>query len=78
MNNLNAILAAMISSERLEPPAEIDEVAQHKFIMNLIFDICYDITRKGNKTNYQRALDALYEHILENVDRYKIEDEGDV
>lgn len=77
-NNLNAILAAMISPERLEPPCDFDEEKEHQFILSMIFEVCDDIRKKDSRTQYKRAFDAMYEHIQENIELYRIEDDGGI
>lgn len=55
----------------LEPYVnEWEEYLKPKFIEDKIFDIAYDIMKKGERSQYKEAFLALYMHISDNIEKY--------
>lgn len=60
----------------LEPHVnEWEEYIKPAFIESTIFDICMDIAKRGNRTNYTREFDLLYQYIEEHIEKFYPEKE---
>lgn len=66
----------MMPEKSLEPTVDKwEEYTKPEYIEELIFYICEDIVRRGYRSRYNAAYDALYVHIHENIEKYYPEED---
>lgn len=60
----------------LNPPVDYwEEYKKPEFILSKIHEICQDIVKRQEDTNYQEVFDILYLHIEEHLDKFLPEDD---
>lgn len=63
----------------LNPPCDAwEEYEKPAFIMDTIKDICENIFRRGEKSDFSDVFDLLYEHIEDNIEKFLPEPDYDV
>lgn len=55
----------------LDPPCNFwEEYEKPTFIKNMIQEICDNILKKGEKTQFIQIFDLIYEHLDENIEKF--------
>lgn len=54
-----------------EPPVDYwEEYEKPRIVQNKIQEACEDIVKKGTNTRFQEIFDIIYEHIIENLEKF--------